>query len=477
MSSSGSSSVALTDVLPWGDSIPSGGRTILICDSCETDGRFLLHTLASQCLSSAAHSHGNNNSNSHNISSSSRSSSNSMLNVNNRIRRKKRKDRVLWIHCGCSTDADIRAALKKSGCDSTMLSTIPFPNAAGARTGISGSVNANVSHDNSNQYSQLEIINVPHRLAEHHFAQHKQTHIHNSDVDDSGKDSKSVSDCNSNNAFVKSIYLKVKQWMNDTLQPDPAPNDVPQHTPSSSSSSISTINPLIIVDNATLLSTQIGPKLTHALLQKLQSLFLHSNPIQSPQPSSSSSGIGCLAILCSHDFDQEYYLNSTQQSKRNTNVTGGKIMQYIGAAGRGTFMDSMEMASLKQKADYELLSLPSSLGQNTMCTNNHHFWERSLIEMADGIIDVLPLPSGFARDVHGRLIFTERLGSLGWKHKSCTTADSNVDRYNHNNHNTNSQTTRTRSTTHSTTHRNDFSTTTVNFCCHDSGVRAIRLRV
>mmetsp|Transcript_46899 Transcript_46899/g.70876 ORF Transcript_46899/g.70876 Transcript_46899/m.70876 type:complete len:80 (-) Transcript_46899:228-467(-) len=34
--------------------------------------------------------------------------------------------------------------------------------------------------------------------------------------------------------------------------------------------------------------------------------------------------------------------------------------------------------------------------------------------MADGIVDVLPLLSGFSREAHGRIIFTERLGGRGW---------------------------------------------------------------
>jgi hypothetical protein len=72
-----------------------------------------------------------------------------------------------------------------------------------------------------------------------------------------------------------------------------------------------------------------------------------------------------------------------------------------------------------------------------------------LVELADGVIDVVPLASGFAKDVHGRLIFTSKWGAgLGWKKND-----------------------------NSSTAKNNFSTTLVNFCCSDAGVRAIRLRV
>lgn len=452
MSSNGSSSVSLSDVLPWGDSIPSGGRTILICDSTETDGRFLLHTLACQSSSGASGSGSNS-------MSMSNSMGNNASGINSKSMHRKRKENVLWIHCGCSTEMDIRAALKKAGCDSSLLSTSASLSSSTFSTAESLNTKSrdNSVGDSSDCYAPFEIINVLHELSEYHLSKNsKNTDMNtvtSNNATSSNNNQESTSDCKNMNAFVKSIYLKVKHWIH--------------HTIITAQSNQSIINPLVIIDNATLLSTQIGPQLTHTLCQKIQSLLSSTSTTLSTTPSAATNtGIGCLAILCSHDFDQEYYLNSTQQSKRNTNVTGGKIMQYIGAAGRGTLVDSMEMASLKQKADYELLLLHDRDDNGSNGINNHHYWERSLVELADGIIDVLPLPSGFARDVHGRLIFTERLGSaLGWKH------------FKHMRNTGTSDTSAGNNTTSSSTHGNNFSTTTVNYCCYDSGVRAIRLRV
>ena len=211
------------------------------------------------------------------------------------------------------------------------------------------------------------------------------------------------------------------------------------------------MNPLIIIDNVSLLSNQIGSKLTHVLIQKIQNLLLKTY------------NQGCLTILCSGDFDQEYYLNSTQQSKRNTNVTGGKIIHYIGGGGRGILCDSEDMAILNQRMMYEF----------------EYIWERSLIEMVDGIIDVMPLASGFARDVHGRLVFTERPGSLGWKDYGQSGRSSRSIR----NRNRVATTISDKRNFHSSagntdpSQRGKFSTTTVNYCCNDAGVRAIRLQV
>ena len=41
-------------------------------------------------------------------------------------------------------------------------------------------------------------------------------------------------------------------------------------------------------------------------------------------------------------------------------------------------------------------------------------WERSLVQVADGIVDVVPLASGYTREAHGRLLFSEVPAGRGW---------------------------------------------------------------
>ncbi len=424
------SSVPLTDVLPWGDCIPTGGRTILICDSAETDGRFLLHTIATQCLN-------NNTSSSSPFTSSPSYSSSTQMKTNSK---KNKKGKVLWIHCGSSTNNDIKTALKKSGCDPSIIS-FQHQN--------------NLFSKGQQKYkdSQLDIININNELSEYYMTQECDT-TSNYDVFMN----------NYHNSFIKGIYIQVKEWMVNLMNHFPN-DDILQ----SSSTDSSMVNPLIILDNASLLSTQVGSKLTHVLIQKIQDILTNPpiptnhNPRTCINDKSKEKGIGCLTILCSHDFDQEYYLSSTQQSKRNTNVTGGKIIQYIGCGSRGILCDSEEMTILNQKTMYEF----------------QYIWERSLIELADGVIDVIPLASGFARDVHGRLVFTERLGSLGWKHRteSRPTGSFNTSSTRSSDGKGRNVSSKNSSSSSVGVYQNNFSTTTVNFCCNDNGVRAIRLRV
>mmetsp|Transcript_8230 Transcript_8230/g.12391 ORF Transcript_8230/g.12391 Transcript_8230/m.12391 type:complete len:440 (-) Transcript_8230:46-1365(-) len=437
-------SVPLTDVLPWGDTIPTGGRTILICDSASVGGRFLLHTMAAQCLRSSSSSPPPSSSTSTNIcdgttsrtvpSNPIQSSSSQSFRRNNdtmlrdsKQQAKTKNGKVLWIHCGCSTDDQLRLALKKAGCDSASISS-NTPQSLHFHRGASSSVP-----------SQFEIINIMHDLSEHYCTLMEGNGSTQEKKDDVGD--KNLDDTSYQESYVKSLYFKVKQWVKESAQ----------HSSTYS-------NPLIILDNVSLLSNQVGYQLTHTLIQKIQNIMINEATSSTSANKEINKGIGCLAMLCSHDFDQEYYLNSTQQSQRNTNVTGGKIMQYIGGGGRGILCNSEELAILNQQVYYEF----------------QHVWERSLVELSDGIIDVVPLASGFARDVHGRLVFTERSGSLGWK-------DGNETQI----YNTGSSSDAERKISTSTRNKkigmsteiNSFSTSTVNFCCHDNGVRAIRLRI
>jgi hypothetical protein len=64
--------------------------------------------------------------------------------------------------------------------------------------------------------------------------------------------------------------------------------------------------------------------------------------------------------------------------------------------------------------------------------------------MADGIVDVLPLASGYTREAHGKLLFTACPGGRGWGDDSKG--------------------------------RSDGSTLVFNYCLTDSKVQAIQIR-
>ena len=89
-------------------------------------------------------------------------------------------------------------------------------------------------------------------------------------------------------------------------------------------------------------------------------------------------------------------------------------------------------------------------------------WERNLVELADGIVDVMPLQSGFSLEAHGRLVFTERKGGRGWRDAASVSGGRRVP-------------STARPTSSSAAGAPAF-LTTVNYCCEDSSIKAFRLR-
>lgn len=53
-------------------------------------------------------------------------------------------------------------------------------------------------------------------------------------------------------------------------------------------------------------------------------------------------------------------------------------------------------------------------GGGTDMTHTHlpHAWESSLVEIADWMVDVLPLQSGYSREAHGRILLTSRTTAM-----------------------------------------------------------------
>jgi hypothetical protein len=340
-------SVPITDVLPWGDiSPPTGGRTILIYDSAESNGRFLLYTIAAQSLRLQS---------SYNNETYTKQEGNDD------------QTHVLWIHCGTKTDAQLNAGMKKNGCD------------------VKGTT----------KYGENKV------------------HILRSSISSSVPDIQPQQHPLWDENSLKMLYQQIKsltsQWSKF----------------------------VIILDDASLMSTYYGGNLTFAFIQKVRNLVRTES-----QREKQSSFI----ILASNDLDQECYTQSTNQQDKN--VTGGKKMQYIGAGGKGMLQDPESLTFMELGSLYELEEM---------------VWERALIELADGVVDVLPLTSGFAKDVHGRLVFTcQRGGGLGWR--DGIRVSGNVDSNRAGGGGGGGDT-------------NHFSTTLVNYCCTDAGVKAIRLRV
>jgi hypothetical protein len=70
-------------------------------------------------------------------------------------------------------------------------------------------------------------------------------------------------------------------------------------------------------------------------------------------------------------------------------------------------------------------------------------WEDSLVDLADGVIDAVPLTSGYSREAHGRITWTDIPGGQGW---------------------------------HDSLQKSTSSSGVVNYCITDAGVHAVRIQ-
>ena len=328
-----SNTVPLADALPW-DAPPGGGRTIVVCDSVKSDGRFILHALATRVLSALPQA----------TAGSARRGGG----------RGGGGGRVLWIACGPATERHVASALKKMGGDASF----------------------SLAHNRSASGSRFRVLSVALGLAEWAGREGDAA-----GADDGGGDS---------DAYLKTLYTQINSWSKDSTPIVEEEGKVD----------------LIVVDDMSLLSVLFGARPAFFFFHMVRQIIRRVG--------------GCLVVRCSHDSQQNHPLNRNESE----GVVGTQGTRWVGVGG-----------NLAAEENVSAALYPN--------------WEDNLIEQADGIVDVTPLPSGYSREAHGRLVFTERKGGMGWRDRR---GDAGVS-------------------------KTGLSlSTVVNFCCVDNGVRAILLR-
>ena len=354
--------IPLQEVIPWS---PNDPRNILVCDSIETDGSFVLSTMTSQLFSSTV----------------------SPQLLSSRIQKKGQDQqqasmpRALWLSGNASTEKQVALTLKKLGCDA----------------------GASYLRKNNND---MEITNNSHNgLMIRSLASEVSDLILEGNNPD-GKDDKSPFN---NEKYLQTVYRDVKTWVNRMDE-----------------NSMS----WIILDDITALAAILGDTSVYCFVESLISLVNRPD-----KPAARQCG---LIVRCSGDLDQILY-----------RIEGNESNDHSGWFGAG---------GLSHK-------------QATHDTLYRTFvpWERAIEESVDAIIDVLPLLSGFSREAHGRLIFSETPNGRGWRNQqnrnnriSTTSLSTGL---------TSKASSRT-----NTTHSPNWNKLIFNYRTQDNGARAIRLR-
>lgn len=347
---SSNSNTPLTDVVPWSVSSP---RTILVGDSVESDGRFVLCTLAAQVLAATA------------TATDERNSSNIS------VKTKSKPGRVLWLSTGPWSERLIANALKKMGCDAatTYLRTLE-----------SKSQSQSQSQSIAEKKSESSPLTI--RSLAKDISEKIETDGANIDIQ----------------LYTKHVYREAKQWLQEQSEEETVP--------------------WIILDDVSALGALVGDRLAYGLVLSLNALATHTATDTYLDSHTHSFG---LMLRCSHDLDQEL--------SKDPSVMG---------------------AGVEKQPIYRQPDWVGAGGQGRRYTNEEVAWERSLVEMADGVVDVLPLASGYTREAHGKLLFTACPGGRGWGD------DSKGGR--------------------STSKLSDASTLVFNYCLTDSKVQAIQIR-
>ena len=355
--------IPLQEVIPWS---PNDSRIILICDSIETDGSFVLSTMTSQLFSLAL-------------------SSPSMNQAKGKNGQRVSMPRALWLSGNASTERQVAATLKKLGCDAGVAY-------------LRKNNNATKSVKESN--SSLTIRGLASEISDQILKSN------NPDGNDNNIPF-------NNERYLKTIYNDVKAWINSMHENIDDEGEQPATS-------------WICLDDVTSLASILGDTLVYCFVESMISLV--------NRPETQCGFI----IRCSGDLDQMMY-----------RIEGNERKDHSGWFGAG---------GLSHK-------------QATHNTLYQTFvpWERALEESVDAIIDVLPLLSGFSREAHGRLIFSETANGRGWK--TYQNGNSRISTPSYSPGPTSNPSTRT-----NTTNSSNWNKLIFNYRMQDNGARAIRLR-
>jgi hypothetical protein len=344
------STTLLQETLPWSPEIP---RTILVCDSIETDGSFVLTTM--------------------------------VMNLFKTLER--RSARVLWLSGRPVSDRQIATTLKKVGCEvgaaylrDSQLNNVPLTQSS-----------LTEADDTRKLIIRSLVEEVATKLVMSGNGDNKEQEIH-TDRTTSSFDPES---------YLQQVYNDVKTWIR-------MGNTVPENL---------RVPSWIILDDVSALSTILGDNVVYCFVDSLCSFTSRHNQLERTT-SNRTKKCGTI-IRCSNDVDQFNYKMQDSEDKDHSG--------WVGAGG---------LANKQSLAEHRRTVIP---------------WERCLEDLADAIIDVLPLPSGFSREAQGRLIFSETPNGSGW-------GNDNRSRVPY------------RSSTTS------WNKLIINYCVQDTGVRAIRMQ-
>ena len=364
MSSSVSAATqSLPDILPWGSPVSAseGGneqqfRDLLVTDSVSADGRFILHALALQFLSTGHSGHG--------------------VQIEDQLLL---EGSVLWISSAPVSEKQLLLCMRK-GLQHNL-------GGSGSRIGSASGLIGNAGDDptdssGSSTAGRINVISVPLELA------------------DAALESETVD----LEEYAKQLHARVVRWLKDRcMESSCSKSSEPKRVTSRAKGPA-----LIVIDHATTLASLLGDRLARSLVASVRGSMTRHSAVASEQDSASSATsitvTNLLAIRATSPDDGGLYQIGGALQGDKIRAEHARILRPWLGMGSGisspTVEDSrVDILELEEESNYQLPSIV-------------HEW--GLYEMADGIVDVSPLESGYARDVLGRLSFLTTFYGQGW---------------------------------------------------------------
>ena len=469
-------------------------RTLLITDSVSADGRFLLHTLALQFLSSRYNIPNKNNNNSDAAAASSGGASTMLM-----------EGAVLWITLSPVSERQVVMALRKG-----MQHNLGGVGGGGGNHSSSGSSGSGVNvmmgnHATSSSSSsgtsgggggitgRIHVVSVPLEVADGVLQQHEDEENDNNHRPEEKTEQQQQSF--SHERYLKQLHQRIVHWLKHRELLSPSQYNEQQtseQNQTSNSSSTTTLSSsmgpnLIIVDNGTMLSTMFGDTLSNAFISSVRATMRNysqtsstsshtttdtTKTTTSPNITTVVNTTNLLTIRVTSPDDGGLY-----QPNDEDNVMKGEKLRseysrllrpWLGmgsgnvdsssSATTTTETTSMNITQLEEQCNYLSLSTKSTVPSMV--------YRCGLYELADAIVDVSPLESGYARDVLGRLSFATTWNGKGWWGGSSVGGVNTGAGSSNRGGDTNKKDDANRA----------YSSICVNYRCDDSGVRVMRLR-
>ena len=370
---------------------------------------------------------------------------------------------VLWITLSPVSERQVVMALRKG-----MQHNLSGGGGGGNAPGAAVVSSSNMGNPSSSSTSgRIHVVSVPLEVADAVLQ----------DYDNEEK----TSDF-SHETYLKQLHQRIVHWLNHRELLSPSQLDQQQHQTQQQPNKTSSMGPnLVIIDNGTMLSTIFGDILSNAFISSVRATLKNYSRKSSTTittdaameggnaPSTTVNTTNLLTIRTSSPDDGGLY----QLSDEDNVMKGEKLRSeysrllrpWLGMGSGPSSGGETNIVQMEEQSSY--LSLSSNSTVPSMV------YRCGLYELADAIVDISPLESGYARDVLGRLSFVTTWSGKGWWGGSSSSgAGAGV--------NSGVGGSGIGSRSQGGANKDDvngaYSSICVNYRCDDSGVRVMRLR-